>query len=222
MRRLLAQLSTITLIFTLTTLAALLIGRAQPTPPRVAMLHLTDCELPCWIGIVPGKTTLFEAWSRLNQVYGAFQITQIYELGSFFLSVEMPRPNQKPLLLFDVYFLERRARSRPLVIERISLANFSGVSYGDFVSLAGSPTDLFPSLPNSADNYMPAMFYKPGKIQAGFGTYIDSYPRYSTCGGVFPTQAFTAIDLYGTEQNAYTAWLGSPPLPWRGFRTCYQ
>ncbi len=43
MRRLLALLSTLTLIFTIGMVAALLIGRAQPTPPRVAMLHLTDC-----------------------------------------------------------------------------------------------------------------------------------------------------------------------------------
>src|SRR5258707_8222360 len=50
---------------------AILIGRRQPIPDRIALLHLNDCELPCWIGIVPGKTTLGETQDRIKQVYGA-------------------------------------------------------------------------------------------------------------------------------------------------------
>src|SRR5262249_49025344 len=50
--------------------AARLIGNRQPLPERVAILHLTDCELPCWIGIVPGKTTIGAAKERIRQVYG--------------------------------------------------------------------------------------------------------------------------------------------------------
>ncbi len=34
------------------------------------MLHLDDCQLPCWIGITPGKTTVGEAKRRIQEVFG--------------------------------------------------------------------------------------------------------------------------------------------------------
>ncbi len=47
----------------------LFIGRSLPESPRLAMLRLNDCALPCWIGIVPGVTPLNEAEARIYQVY---------------------------------------------------------------------------------------------------------------------------------------------------------
>ena len=34
-----------------------LAGHSESLPPDLIMLHLTDCALPCWIGIEPGTTT---------------------------------------------------------------------------------------------------------------------------------------------------------------------
>ena len=51
--------------------AAMLIGRAQPLPERIALLHLNDmCKLPCWIGIMPGVTTYEQARAIVQHVYG--------------------------------------------------------------------------------------------------------------------------------------------------------
>lgn len=58
-------------ICTLANAMAVLIGRQQPESSILSQMHLTDCELPCWIGIIPGKTTLAEANKRLQAVYGA-------------------------------------------------------------------------------------------------------------------------------------------------------
>jgi len=56
---------------TLSISAAMLIGRAQPLPERVALLHLNDlCKLPCWIGITPGVTTYEQARAIVRNVYG--------------------------------------------------------------------------------------------------------------------------------------------------------
>lgn len=58
------------LIFIVAIGATTLIGRASPVPEQVAALHLGDmCELPCWIGITPGKTTLQESKEILSRVY---------------------------------------------------------------------------------------------------------------------------------------------------------
>ncbi len=48
----------VTLCFAFSAFAgvAILIGRQQPLPEHLAMLHLTDCAPPCWIGIVPSVT----------------------------------------------------------------------------------------------------------------------------------------------------------------------
>jgi len=60
----------LTLLLTAAITGALLIGRAQPLPDRVAVLHLNDmCKLPCWLGITPGVTTLGEAEKLVQSVY---------------------------------------------------------------------------------------------------------------------------------------------------------
>jgi hypothetical protein len=44
---------------------ALLIGQSQPMPPSIAQLHLTACLPPCWVGIVPGVTTVADAKAKI-------------------------------------------------------------------------------------------------------------------------------------------------------------
>src|SRR5258708_8351111 len=55
----------------LATGAVVLIGRQQPPPSSVILLHLDECRLPCWIGIVPGETTVSEAGRYIQAVYGS-------------------------------------------------------------------------------------------------------------------------------------------------------
>jgi len=73
----------LTVALALSISAAMLIGRAQPLPERVALLHLNDmCKLPCWIGITPGVTTLNDAVTRIKDVYGKLpNLTFIVQLG---------------------------------------------------------------------------------------------------------------------------------------------
>ena len=48
--------------------ASVIIGHQQPDISSV--LQLGNCDLPCWIGIVPGRTTLQEARMRVEQTFG--------------------------------------------------------------------------------------------------------------------------------------------------------
>src|SRR5215813_11125919 len=50
--------------------AAVLAGRQVPIAPRLSLVHLTDCEAPCWLGILPGISTPEEAQGRLQGVFG--------------------------------------------------------------------------------------------------------------------------------------------------------
>src|SRR5215467_11483537 len=45
------------------------IGHNEVPIVPIEEMHFNDCELQCWIGIVPGKTTLREATLILNSRY---------------------------------------------------------------------------------------------------------------------------------------------------------
>lgn len=45
------------------------LGRRQPPPAFFQQLHLTDCALPCWAGITPGKTAPEGAHRHLTDIF---------------------------------------------------------------------------------------------------------------------------------------------------------
>jgi hypothetical protein len=70
MRRLALLSSTIMVSLCVLIGFAISLGRQQPLPESVALLHLSDCELPCWIGIIPGQTTMRQAHDQIIKTYG--------------------------------------------------------------------------------------------------------------------------------------------------------
>jgi hypothetical protein len=50
-------------------------GNTLPAPERLAQIHLTDCALPCWLGITPGETRYEEAVRRVTAVYPPYDVT---------------------------------------------------------------------------------------------------------------------------------------------------
>jgi hypothetical protein len=69
MRQLLAASVGLCLVLGLTVSAALALGRSQAVPISITRLHLNDCLPPCWIGIIPGTTTVADAKAKLLEVY---------------------------------------------------------------------------------------------------------------------------------------------------------
>ena len=61
--------------------AAVFVGRQKPLPAAFAIYHLSDCKLPCWIGIIPGKTSLGEALARIDSTYclARYKCSTIYD-----------------------------------------------------------------------------------------------------------------------------------------------
>src|SRR5579863_9750410 len=69
MKRILRLILILCVTYTLIISLAILIGHLKPLTASLTMLHLTKCDLPCWIGIVPGKTTQNEAVELLKRDY---------------------------------------------------------------------------------------------------------------------------------------------------------
>jgi hypothetical protein len=53
---------------------AVTIGRSQPPSPAIIRLHLADCAPPCWVGIIPGQTSLRDAEQRLVRAFSTAKI----------------------------------------------------------------------------------------------------------------------------------------------------
>ncbi len=70
MRRLLWLSGVLALALTLSVGVSTLAARRRSMPRLLSRLHLTDCAPPCWIGIVPGETTIQAARSRIITTFG--------------------------------------------------------------------------------------------------------------------------------------------------------
>lgn len=109
---------------------ALALGAALPLPDGLAHLHLTECALPCWLGIVPGETRFTEAIERVTERNpgGAFTsgygtaVISAYQVGS-------------PLGQVGIY------ADSDGTVSQITLltGNIEGVTFGDVVSFLGMP-----------------------------------------------------------------------------------
>ncbi len=106
------------------------VGSAQPPSEAIQALHLTDCILPCWLGITPGKTHFDEAVQRVSAVYAQ---------GAPLTGSEQTLPRLNLDTSFGQIIL---SADKDGIIHRISLATYKlkGVSLGDAVSVLGKPT----------------------------------------------------------------------------------
>jgi hypothetical protein len=69
MRRIFAWTLIWSLLFAGTSTIAIFIGRQQPISEQLEALHITDCRLPCWIGITPRQTTQGEVEMLFRKAY---------------------------------------------------------------------------------------------------------------------------------------------------------
>ncbi len=125
-------LAFVTLIYGVRTLG----GRLPPTA-ALETLHLTECALPCWLGIIPGQTRLTDAIDRVSVAY----------------------PQSKPLITngrianadtsFGQIILMADSTG---IVHRISLPTFNlkGVTLADAVGLLGTPLWVVGSHPVAA------------------------------------------------------------------------
>jgi hypothetical protein len=116
----------LTLVLLITGARAL--GNLQPLPEALAQLHLTDCALPCWLGITPGKTTFEEAVGQVSAVYPH---TNLYG-GSLYAVVQIGSAEGS---------IEIRTDSESVVRRIIIVVPSMGeLTRGDIASVVGTPT----------------------------------------------------------------------------------
>jgi hypothetical protein len=190
---------------------ALLIGRSQPAPESLRRLHLTDCELPCWIGILPGKTTVAEA---KEQILRTFKNTDAYE-------VEFHEANSK--LTFGItdksagrelyrVFGDITEFEQSTMVDRLRF----GVqgSDGKYLSFA----DLYPAAGNPQyvqefeDYYSQSLItYYDGRV------LVFMYPL--RCGAI---STRSKLQFVISQRVPHTSQRDLNFIRWKGFNQCYQ
>ena len=134
----------LTLLLTAAITGALLIGRAQPLPDRVAVLHLNDmCKLPCWIGITPGVTTFAEAEKLVQTVYKTSKKFVLSPQGSYDSTLDIHIPNGSlSITLEPEHAMDITRDPNHLVVSSLTLNIYDlSISLGDLYLVMGSPYD---------------------------------------------------------------------------------
>src|SRR5258708_35642435 len=138
MRRLFTLILILCLIVSAFTGAAILIGPRLPLPEHLAMLHLTDCAPPCWIGIMPGVTTLDEAYPLIKARYANLPDYQTILSGSLTTATFQVSNAMNPDDKFSInIYADNNGRGNTHGVE--TYGSRSSPKVGELFSLPGAP-----------------------------------------------------------------------------------
>jgi hypothetical protein len=140
MQRLLALTIGLCFSFSIFAVAAILIGRQQPPPEHLAMLHLTDCDAPCWIGIMPGESSVEQARARIAAVYAKSGHYSVFQnLADSTPKIDVIDPSTKQPILSIWLYLFQTYKVEAIELE---FKPGNGSSFGDLYAILGTPTKL--------------------------------------------------------------------------------
>src|SRR5262245_49374801 len=142
MRRLVCNAVILTVVFTLATGITVSVGRQLPPSHAVSALHLTDCALPCWWGIVPRKTTMEEAHNIVTLEFDSsadYLVTNSDLRESFFSFILKDRlaRHDYGAVAVGCFFLNNVVYSCDFQFGRIERE--PRLSVADLIALLGSP-----------------------------------------------------------------------------------
>jgi len=189
---------------------AILVGRGQPTPALITALHLEQCELPCWIGIVPRKTTWKDAKQIIRKVYSE-SMYAVEMLDASRISITLKGTSES---------VEVNVATAPLGDENAPISalllTIAGVAadnqrVGDIVWRLGIPEDVI--LASSLENPPHPIARFRDKI------VLLSPEEVLSCGTVPFYVRHYSILLIGKDTKML--WT-SMPEHWRGFGYCYR
>jgi hypothetical protein len=191
-------------------LLVLELGRNQPVPPSLQALHFDDCALPCWIGIIPGKTTIGEAERNIARTFsGSANYSLFHGDGGYwdYQITDKQTGNQVHLRLNSIAGQPTSAIVDDLTIMLEGESGFK-IYPGDLEHLLGSPKNIRLSSPGDAPQ--PVLIYGDGRIHA-FTTRKDCY-RLTV------DESVNFLEIYAQFPEDY-AWV-SLPLTWTGYSKC--
>jgi hypothetical protein len=184
-------------------------------PFPLAILALHQCELPCWIGIVPGQTTLGQAQQLLKSAYPSPEYTHTANYNPYvdmnWLTITQVRDG----VSFSLNFNEDQAaaqQTEETIVTQMTISSKpgSGLTLGDWSSALGKPQALSVTWGShwAAPN---ALYYRHGiRLTLDSGGNLDVKGWH-----VFADTVTLYADLHRAYPLTYT-------IPWRGWTGSYE
>jgi hypothetical protein len=203
-------------VFTIGIGITLLLGRQQPVPANIAALQLDACELPCWIGIVPGESLVGDAKTQIQQVFGNQPDYQILEHNQF--SIDILNTVSGDLINIYIGPVTRDDFDRSIVYVLTILfrpsANFdTSLIAGEVFNLIGHPTSIGQSPTMNAS--APVLFLKSNRVVL----YLEEY--FSICRKISITDSVNFLYL-SSEPPSDEVLAALFQKRWAGFKSCYD
>jgi hypothetical protein len=213
MRRLILCTLGIWVLFVLVLSASVIIGRQQPNSRRSAILHLLDCDVGCWLGIVPGRTTINEANQKLKEVFGDSPEYSLIVIGDSPISMVIQRRSgTASMTAISPIWISVRAVSNTDFVDTIQL-NFTGggvsgqPTIGEIYTLLGAPQRVI------VDTTNPLTFFLDYE-DSTLHMLVVTHPQER----IDPSQAISGMVWYSDATqmpvniSEFRPWYGFAPL----------
>jgi hypothetical protein len=160
-------------------------GRAESTPANLATLRLTECALPCWIGIEIGHTSRIEARNRILAVFvkehGYKVIGDSYSESLNLVRITLLSPEERAQRIDFTL-----ATETSLAVQYIWIKTTGIVTVGELHALLGAPSLFLSSTP------FPSLTYNSG--DRGLRAYVSRVEILS------PAEPVLYFELYANKQ----------------------
>jgi hypothetical protein len=183
------------------------VGAHQPQSAIVEGLRLTDCALPCWIGITPGQTTMEEAYQRLVEKFLYTRSGNRADAGRFqnlhFVVPVMNTPVRA--LPVNIQAVEGRVALMQLVI-----TDRRRLTFADIILTYGAPTCVL---------YTESPVFIGWKLYYETSVGVAEIDAYGSGGdSIDQALAVYSIVLRGSDSGSACFFRDGETLPrWRGF-----
>jgi hypothetical protein len=175
------------------------VGRSQALPDRVAHFKLQQCKLPCWIGIIPGETSLEEAIANIRSNYGINPENQIY-IEAVWINIINKRLDMSLNISFEV--------DEKHVVQSLRIWQYMGenISFSELYSVLNPPHYLT-TLPDFS-------FYVIALMNDDYtvGIILEQDRGGRIMQGLPVNRVILTSSHYTERYKLYA------PLLWRGFR----
>jgi hypothetical protein len=186
-------------------------GYAQPPSRWIALLHLNDCAMPCWIGIKPGVSTVGEALQRLNGTYGGSDFDLVSQPDSLAFIIADRASGYRFTVALNADF---RAQTAPIIRDIVLYPYAQSGSarplMGDLYAASGTPAEL--RLTRRIVTHTIAVLYEQRRVIV--------FANSDDCNRIYPHMEITSIRLSSASQIADES-QSSQVQPWNGFGECH-
>ncbi len=192
----------------------------QPMPERITALDLTFCQLPCWIGINPGQTTLDEASQYILDAYSDQSKYDLEVESAPYWSFTITQKITGARMRVDLNQIAEQPANATVdeIIFWFGMKSGPDIKFGDLYVELGAPSDLILSAPDDAP--YPVVRYDDRQATLSLSAVVP----LKTCARFASDQPIEGMTIY--SQTVYHqlpinyAWV-SKPVVWSGFHACY-